>query len=366
MDWLPEDDGIVAVEAKYTPRDYQSAAVEAALNFCKYMEGNGYLVLPTASGKSIVMAHLAEKLKGRVLLLAHRKELLRQNASKFTEEVGIYSAGLDRWELDKRITVAGIQSIANANIPAPVDWIIIDEAHRLPDKREGQYWELIERLGNPRIIGFTATNFRLDGGLLSWGEVIFSIGYQPLIDKKYLTPLINKIPPSTAREFNADVKLGDYVLSQLEDELIDPELLRVSVEKIREYSVDRHACLIFCATIKHGELVQAVMKDNGLYAIMVTGDTPAEERDQIAEEFKHGEIKYVINCQIWTEGFDAPNIDMIAVLRPTKSKALHEQVLGRAIRIHLFTSAHYQEYLDKRKEKLQSQTNLSGVCQDAV
>jgi len=332
-DTPPDMELLPAIVTTYQLRDYQESAVQAALNFCKYQDGNGYLVLPTASGKSVVMAKLAERLEGRVLLLAHRKELLEQNASKFSphESVGIYSTGLGRWETDRRITVAGIQSIVN-DPPENITWVIIDEVHRLPDKQEGQYWDLIKALGNPRVIGFTATNFRLDGGYLKWGTEIFKIGYQPLIDKGYLCKLINKVPFEV--QFLSDVKLGDYVLSQLEDELIDPELLRASVLRIAHYSIDRRSVLIFVATLKHGRLLQAAMKENGLYAIMVDGSTPADERAQIAEEFKHGEIQYVINCQIWTEGFDAPNIDMIAVLRPTKSKALHEQILGRGVRIH--------------------------------
>jgi DNA repair protein RadD len=330
MDWLPDIEMEIP-EQVYKLRDYQSSAVEACLNFTKYMDGNGYVVLPTASGKSIVMAALAERLEGRVLLLAHRKELLAQNASKFTEQVGIYSAGLGKRQLDKRITVAGIQSIASvAHELDNIDWIIIDEVHRLPDKEEGQYWDVINHL-QARVIGFTATNFRLDGGYLKWGQEIFKMEYQPLIDRGYLCPLINKVPFTL--EVEADIRLGDYVLNQLEDELIDPELLQRSVAKIKQYSIDRASVLIFVATIKHGLLVQQVMRDNGLYAQFVTGDTCAEERSQIAEEFKAGEIQYVINCQIWTEGFDAPNIDMIAVLRPTKSKALHEQILGRGVRV---------------------------------
>jgi len=318
------------LQHKFQLRTYQQSAVDAGINFAKYGDGNGYITIPTGGGKSLCIAALAQALTGKVLALAHRKELLEQNADKFTEKVGIYSAGLGQKDTTKRITIAGVQSIAN-NPPDDIDWVLIDECHHLNNDMTGQYWQLIYDLGSPRIIGFTATPFRLDGGTLSWGEEIFSIGYQPLIDNKYLTPLINKQPFEL--NFTADVRLGDYVLSQLADEMIDPELLRRSVEKIAEYSVDRNSVLIFVTTLKHGRLLQQVMSDNGLYAIMVDGDTPAEERAQIAEEFRHGELRYVINCMIWTEGFDAPNIDMLAVLRPTMSKALHEQIIGRAVRI---------------------------------
>lgn len=320
-------------------RDYQSSACYATLNHAKYMDGHGYIMLPTGAGKSHVIAELASKLPGNVLVLADRKELLEQNHAKFPNplEVGIYSAGLGVKDYSKRITVAGIQSVA-ANPPThPIDWLIIDECDRVPDNQDiGKYWELQKLHPKSRIIGLTATPYRLKSGKLKWGEEIFSIGYKPLMDKGWLCPLVNKCPLPEDFNVNAEVtSMGDYKLSDIEAQYIDEKLLNASIAKLMEYSAGRNHVLIFVSTVKHGEILQAALMElHDVVAPMVTANSPKDERKEYIKYFRNGRFKYLINCELYTRGFDAPCVDMIAIFRPTKSKALHEQILGRGVRLN--------------------------------
>lgn len=316
-------------------RDYQETCLEAISNFARYGSRHGYVVLPTGSGKSHLISSVSEKLGGRVLVLAHRKELLAQNHSKFSKphEVGIYSTGLNSWDLSKRITIAGIQSIINNPPEIPPDWILVDECHRISNNTErGRYWRLAAKYPHARIIGFTATPYRLGEGRLSWGEELFSIGYKPLIKKGYLSPLCNKAKEVT---INAEINnLGDYVLAEAAKAMLEPELLKASIDNLLTYSYDRKKVMVFTTTVAHGMVIRDALIDLGHNAVLVHGKTDPDERAMVIRYFKEGRFKYIINCELFTEGFDEPAIDMIAVFRPTKSKALHMQILGRGCRIH--------------------------------
>jgi DNA repair protein RadD len=319
-----------------TLRDYQMAAVNAAINYVRYKpESHGIIVIPTGGGKSHVIAAIAERCASmgkKVIVLAHREELLRQNGSKFKnqEQVGYYSASLGERELDKPVTIAGIQSIVTQSNLTP-DLIIIDEVHHAGEPSDNQYWQFIQACGNPQVIGLTATNFRTDTGKTQWAGEIYKVSVRELIERKFITPITNKAVDIDLSPI--DIKLGEYVASQLTDLYTTPELLSKSVESILLYSQGRNSCLIFVTSIKHGEILQQALADNAVQAIMVTGSTPKEERRQIATDFRSGAIKYVINCMVWTEGFDAPNVDMIVALFSTLSPVKWAQVLGRGCRI---------------------------------
>jgi len=320
-------------------RPYQEFAIECTINHLTFNNTHGIVIAPTGSGKSILIAKIAEYLtkKGKVLILAHRKELLQQNKEKFSDksQVGIVSAGLKEKDFDKQITIAGVQTLStDASLPQlkDIDYIICDECHLIPNNQEvGTYWKIINHFG-ARVIGFTATDYRLQEGQLNWGEEICRIHYQPLIDNGYLSPLVNKVShlPDLS---GVDIKLGDYVVSQLTDVMTEGHLLKKTVEKIIQYSEARKHCLIFCIDKKHISQLKFSLAANRIRAEEITADTPSDEREQIIKDFKSGDIKYLLNCEVFTTGFDFPELDMIVIARPTKSKALHEQILGRLTRI---------------------------------
>lgn len=316
-------------------RGYQQAAVTCALDWAKYKDNPAIIVLPTGAGKTHCINALIEAFHRdglRVLLLAHRKELLEQAGKIITVPFGFYSASIGEKDLSKPVTVANIQSIYNIDTP-PFDRIIIDECHRVPNSQDGQYWTLINKHPSAKIFALTATPFRLKGGQLAWGEVVYQIGYDVLLKNGYLCPLVNKVksPPDISK---VQIVAGDYSSEQLEEVMVDAELLMSSVKAIIGYSKDRNSVLIFCVSVRHAELLKNVMAANGLESSLVSGETTINERDAIIDGFKSGKIKYLLNCEVLLEGFDSPNIDMIVCLRPTQSKALWEQLIGRGVRLH--------------------------------
>lgn len=322
--------------SEFVLRDYQSSAVDAALVWIKYKRGvNGYVVAPGGSGKSIMIAAVAgacADMKMRVLILARSEKLLRQNRAKINGPAGIYCAGLNEYDLSQQITLASIQSISGVNTHA--DIILVDECHEIsPDSGdETQYWKFFESCGNPQIIGFTATAFRTTSGKIKWGEEIINIPIKPLIEAGYLVAPKNKVT-NTPDLSNVKIVMGEYHQKQLAELYEDFTLLDASIKKIWQYSQGRHSILIFVQSIKHGEMLQNAMMDNDMEScFFVDGDTPKPALKTILERFEARQFRYLINCNLLTTGYDAPNIDMVAVIRSTVSKGLFEQMVYRGCR----------------------------------
>ncbi len=317
-------------------RPYQEAAIQATLNWLKYKDTPAILSLPTGSGKTYVIGALAEhyyNLGKRVLIAAHRKELLEQAGNVISVPFGYYSASLGHKNLMERITIAGIQSLSRVATEKvePYDIIIADECHRLSNNDEGQYWDTIKKHPGAKLVGLSATPFRMKGGKLAWGEIVYEIGYKQLLDEKYLSPLTNKnkgVPDLSGVSITA----GDYSMDELEYVMADGSLVIEAVKNIKAYSEGRKSVLIFCVSVRHCHLLGELMLKNNMEARIVSGETPMLERGAIVDDFKAGKLRYLINCEVFLEGFDAPNVDMIGCLRPTKSKALWEQLLGRGVR----------------------------------
>lgn len=318
-----------------TLRHYQQDAVDSAKNWIKYERKPAILVLPTGAGKSIIIAKISEWCKEnnkRVCVVAHRQELLVQNGNKINTNFTFFSAGIGECDAESDIVMAGIQSIYNKDFTA-FDVIIADECHRLANNIDmGQYWHFIKKSPNAILLGLTATPYRLQGGKLSWGEIIYNIPHKQLEDEGYLCRITNKIKASLDLT-NIKLVAGEYNEAMLAEYMSDPALIDAAVKNIMAYGEDRHSILIFTVTVAHGKLLEEAMQRNGLQSFMVSGGTPQAEREQAVKDFKDRKLKHLINCQIYIEGFDAPNVDMLVCLRPTKSKSLWEQMLGRGVRL---------------------------------
>jgi DNA repair protein RadD len=353
-----------------TPRYYQQ---DAFLNFMDYVSANHgkhpLIVLPTGSGKSLVQAMIVKSViedsdKTRVLLLTHQKELIKQNyeeiAGLFTDQlidIGIYSAGLGLRDTKSRILLAGIQSVykkAWTDIGF-YDLIMIDEAHLVPHGAEGMYRTFLKDMQNINknivIAGLSATPYRLKSGLLCEGDgalfdaICHETSIAELMDAtnwrnkdrtQYLCKLIS---PSTAMKSKVDlsqvhIRGGEFVAGELEDAFNKDDLIDASVKEIIEYSASRNKVLVFTAGKEHCENVFRHFEHYGQTCGFVHSDMDAKANDSVLSKFKSGEIKYLVNVNILTTGFNVKDVDCVAVLRSTMSPGLWVQICGRGSRLH--------------------------------
>ncbi len=342
----------------YQLRPYQQDAVNATLQHFRRDKSPAVIVLPTGAGKSLVIAELARLAKGRVLVLAHVRELVEQNHSKYLSfglEAGIFSAGLNRKESDYKVTFGSIQSIARApdEFFENFSLLVIDECHRVSAEGDTQYNQVISKLqkNNPElcILGLTATPYRLGLGWIYqlnkhtktlqteedrfFKKCIFDLTLRYMIKNKYLTTPIKIDSPVACYDFSS-LKLNgmSYVLTQVEALLQDQtRITPVIIKNIIEMSADRHGVMIFTSSVNHAI---EIMKNLPPYiSALVVGETPDEDRDEIIEAFKNRKLKYLVNVSVLTTGFDAPHVDVIAILRPTESVSLYQQIIGRGLRL---------------------------------
>lgn len=306
-----------------------------------------------------MIAELARIARGRVLVLAHVKELVEQNHAKYTSydlEAGIYSAGLGRKESKQKVIFGSIQSVARANESFFKDFslLIIDECHRVDAEGDTQYGEVIRKLGeqNPGlcILGLTATPYRLGMGWIYeyaakgvlqtqekrfFKECIFELPLDYMIQNRFLTRPIKIDIPVTSYDFSELTEEGRlYTTAEVEELLkrqkrLTPLIIKNIIDITESYH--RKGVMIFSSTVRHAEEILSYLPEGE--AQIVLGDTENDERDAIIERFKNKQIKYLVNVSVLTTGFDAPHVDVIAILRPTDSVSLYQQIIGRGLRL---------------------------------
>jgi DNA repair protein RadD len=349
------------------PRPYQQAAVDAVWAHLQTRDDAPCVVLPTAAGKTIVLAVMCRDAvglwSGRVLILAHVKELLAQGAEKLRQlcpevRVGIYSAGLKRRDTTQPVILAGIQSVHDKACDlGAFDLIIVDEAHLIPLDGDGMYQSFIRDMKtiNPRVrvVGLTATAFRLGTGEICTPDgvlnhVCYEISVKELIADGFLCPLVSKEGVVKADLGGVHVRNGEFIQSELEAVMDDSVLVESAVAEIVERTRDRQSVLIFAAGVEHGKhIVREFADKHGRECAFISGQTAGPERDAILRRFK-GEpdpdaglfqtaprtLKYLCNVNVLTTGFDAPATDCVALLRATMSPGLLYQMVGRGFRLH--------------------------------
>ena len=334
-------------------RNYQSLAISQLYNwFNTNPQGNPCLVLPTGSGKSHIIAALCKDAlanypETRILMLTHVKELIEQNAEKMRlhwtdAPLGIYSASIGLKNLDQ-ITFAGIQSLRKkAHFIGHIDLIIIDEAHLVSHKDEGGYRTLIKDLTliNPhlRVIGLTATPFRLGHGLITDKPAIFDdliepVSIEQLVHQGYLSKLQSKLTKAQLDVDGVHKRGGEFIESELQAKVNTKDKNEAIVNEIIRLAGNRKSWLLFCTGVQHSYDVAEVLNNQGVVAHAITGNTPKTERERLLNDFKEGKIKALTNANVLTTGFDAPNIDLIAMIRPTMSAGLYVQMAGRGMRL---------------------------------
>lgn len=347
-----------------TLRPYQREAVEAVYKYLAEHDDNPCVVTPTASGKSVMIAQIAtdavQQWGGRVLVLAHVKELLEQNAGKIRAlcdgiEIGVYSAGLGSRDTDTPVLVAGIQSVYNkAEKLGKFDLVIVDEAHLIQPDGEGMYRTLLLAMKsiNPlvRVIGFTATPFRMKGGLICrpgniLNKICYEVGIKQMIAQGYLSPLVSRSGRVDADLSKVHLRGGEFIADEAEKAMDNDRLTISACAEIVELTKERKSVLIFCTSVRHcRHVAERIAESSGMECAVVTGDTPADERAEIIERFKGHEVpdllgdvkpplKFLCNVNVLTTGFDAPNVDCVVLLRPTNSPGLLIQMVGRGFRL---------------------------------
>ena len=335
-------------------RDYQRRAVDSPIKYWMEEKGSHPIVVAgTGSGKSVIQAFfikeaLAAYPETRILCLTHVKELIEQNEARFRgiwhdAPSGIYSAGLKRRD-DAQIMFAGIQSIHKKAFDFDkFDLIMIDECHLMPKKGSGMYRTFIDNclLTNPRlkIIGLTASPFRLDGGSLIDGEgalfdgISCHITVKELIEAGFLTPLTAKEGIAHIETKNLASQNGEFKVSDVEAAFAANSTTELAINEIIDLGRDRKSIMIFCASVKHCDEVTERLIELGQTAIAVHGGITDKERDDAIESFKNWGYRFIVSVNILTTGFDVAQVDMICLMRSTKSASLYLQICGRGMRL---------------------------------
>lgn len=334
-------------------RPYQQRAVDDLYDWLRGNDGNPCLVLPTGAGKSHVVAEICkdavQNYAGtRLLMLTHQKELIEQNYEKLRQHwpnapVGIYSASVGRRETGMPITFAGIQSVRNkATLVGAVDLVLVDECHLINHRDEGSYRKLmgdLEKLNpNMRVIGLTATPWRLGHGTIASGDALFDDLLEPvtiaeLIEGGFLSPLRSKLTGVKYDLTGIHKRGGEYIEAELMQRLDTDEYNFSIAKEICAIGQERRSWLLFCTGVKHALHMAEILRAYGIAVETVTGETSKAERADILERFKRGEIRALTNANVLTTGFDAPMVDLVAMLRPTMSPSLYVQMAGRGMRI---------------------------------
>lgn len=338
-------------------RDYQIDAVNSVYDYFATGGVAPLIVTPTGSGKSVILAEIIHQFcqanpGGKVLVITHVKELVEQDAAKIQEiwyarnlssaPMGIYSAGMKRREIEQ-ITVASIQSIyRKEEFYGAFDLVIVDEAHLIPRNDTGMYSSFLTKSAkanpNVKLIGLTATPYRLQSGMLHEGdEAMFDgISYEAnladLVKRGYLSRLTCK-HGATVDLRGVKRTAGEFNLSDLGQIMSAMDLVSHHCDAIVERCQGRKAILVFAVTVEHARAISTALKARGVASSVVTGDMSAPHRDAVIGAFKDGRIRALVNCQVLTTGFDYPAIDAVVMLRPTLSPGLYVQMAGRGLRV---------------------------------
>lgn len=321
-------------------RPYQKAAKEAIFQEWDKGVDKTLLVLPTGCGKTIVFAKVAEdcvRRGDRVLIMAHRGELLDQAADKIAKATKLICSTekADRSCLGSwyRITVGSVQTLMREKRlnQFPADYfgtIIIDEAHHCISD---SYQRVLRHFNNAKVLGVTATPDR--GDMRNLGEYFESLAYEYTLPKAikegYLSPIKALTLPLKMDLTSVGVQAGDFKSGDLATAL-DPYLYQIA-EEMANYCKDRKT-VVFLPLVKTSQKFRDILNEKGFKAAEVNGES--QDRAEVLEAFDRGDYNVLCNSMLLTEGWDCPSVDCIVVLRPTKVRSLYSQMVGRGTRLH--------------------------------
>ncbi|KAH6607423.1 hypothetical protein Trco_003736 [Trichoderma cornu-damae] len=344
------------LSTKLKLRDYQQECIKSVILSLKRGHKRVGISLATGSGKTVIFTQLIDKVRDRVkdadqtLILAHRRELVEQAAKhcqlaypdkRIEIEMGsLHASGT------ADITIASIQSLTSRNRLDKFDrskfkLVLVDEAHHIVAPgylRALKHFGLDEkRHDSPALIGVSATFSRFDGVKLGAAidEIVYHKDYVDMISDKWLSDVVFTTVESSANL--SKVKsgaFGDFQTGELSKAVNTDTINDITVRSWMAKAPDRKSTLVFCVDLAHVSGLTSKFRQHGFDARYVTGDTHKVERSAILESFKRREFPVLVNCGVFTEGTDIPNIDCILLGRPTRSRNLLVQMIGRGMRLH--------------------------------
>ena len=363
-----------ALNPAFDPRWFQIEAVDQTLDLFNHKGGwdretnaplrvNPLICLPTGTGKSIVLAMLAYRIMqidptSRIIMSTHVKELIEQNAAKLrwiwpNAPLGINSAGLGSREFAAPIIYGGIKSMvgrldtAGHSAFGHRDIMLIDEAHLLSPNVDTTYISFILELmmKNPwlKIIGLSATPFRMGLGHLTNGQIFTDVsydlcnidGFARLLADKFLSPIYPRPTKVKLDVSGVGMSNGDFNQAALQSAVDDRDVNYAALREMVGYGWNRRAWMIFASGIEHAEhLADTLRVCFGITAVAVHSKMVGGRKaaDEAIKDFKRGKIRCIVNQNMLTTGFDFPPIDLIGMFRPSMSTGLWVQMLGRGTR----------------------------------
>jgi ATP-dependent helicase IRC3 len=345
---------------RITLREYQEECIQSVLSYLDKGHKRLGVSLATGAGKTVIFTHLIDRIAaaddaGQTLILAHRRELVEQAASHCSRT---YPNKTVEIELGKHhasgaadITVASVQSIMSGDRLQKYDaarfkLVLVDEAHHIVSQ---QYLNVLEHFGLrhaadwgnhapvPALVGVSATLSRFDGRKLGAviDHIVYHRDYVDMIEENWLTDVIfTTVDIKTDLTKVGNGANGDFQTGALSRAVNTDQTNDILVKAWMNKAPERKSTIVFCVDLSHVTNLTAKFRRYGVDAQFVTGDTPSKTRSARVEAFKRGDFPVLLNCGVFTEGTDIPNIDCVLLGRPTKSRNLLVQMIGRGMRLN--------------------------------
>ncbi|KAI1817957.1 P-loop containing nucleoside triphosphate hydrolase protein [Poronia punctata] len=337
-------------------REYQEECIQSVLLSIQHGKKRLGISLATGAGKTVVFTQLIDRVKSRsehgtqTLILAHRRELVEQAARHCANAYPNKTVEIEMGNMHASgtadITVASVQSITSGDRMSKFDprrfkLVLVDEAHHIVAPG---YLSVLEHFNlrhkedeSPTLVGVSATFSRFDGLRLGTAidEIVYHKDYVDMIGEKWLSDVI-----FTTVETKADISRvrsgagGDFQSGELSRVINTEEINEITVRSWLAKASGRKSTLVFCVDLAHVSGLTRAFRQHGIDARFVTGETPTKERGDLLDAFKKGEFPVLVNCGVFTEGTDIPNIDCVILARPTRSRNLLVQMIGRGMRLH--------------------------------
>lgn len=343
-------------------RPYQKEAVAQGVEHLKNYDKPTIISLPTGSGKSFVIAGIANEINEPILILQPTKEILQQNYNKMLmygfNDIKIYSASFNSKEIGK-FTYATIGSVyKKPELFKGFKYVLLDEGHLFSPKNfNGMYNKFFREIGDPHIVALTATPYRIVNKFIKKGydlfytghlqmlnrihpfffkKIIYKVENYELIEQGFLAKPNYAFPDASfdSSEIKMNTTGNDFDVKSLEKYTSKPGRLKKVLSSISKYYNERKYFLVFASSVKQATEISQMLTENGFENEVVFGHTPPKERDRVIEDFRSGKNRIVINVGVLTLGFDFPELDCIVIARPTISLTLFYQMCGRGFRPH--------------------------------